>query len=250
MASINTNMSALDMALIGRSGVSPVAGSPLSPLSASANATTSAVPGVDYVASISNPSQLSALNRQRYIANAHLAQSALDAVQQAAQDVSDKLSILRKLALRASDHSLASSERTLINTKYQRELSSLQTLINGSRWNGQRLFDGTAGDKRNGLLSFTVGDNRTIDITLPNLKKASSRMITSELVTGRLGPGVKELQTIDLGSATLADMAALSSAVIVAAVIAGASLVPVMVMTTVWSSEALVGELESVARTV
>lgn len=208
MASINTNLSALDLALIGRSGVSSLAGSVPTPLSASVNAMSRAVPGVDYVGSVSSRSQLDALNRQRFIANVHLAQSALDAVQRATQEVSDHLLSLRKLALRASDQALAGAERTLLNTKYQKELSSLQTLISSSRWNGQRLFDGTAGDKRDGLLSFAVGDNRTIDITLPNLKKASRRMITSELVAGSLGPGVREIQTIELGSATVADMTA------------------------------------------
>ena len=204
MASINTNLSAVQVALTGRTNISPLAEA----LSSSSVAKAGTNPGTQSSLTISGASTISALSRQRYTANAHLAQSALETVQQAAKNISDKLDVLRKLAVRASDDSLANSERNIINAKYQVTLSSLNTLISQSKWDGQRLFDGTGGAKHNGVLSFQVGDNRTIDIALPNLKKASVRMNTSELVKGSLGPGVREIQAIDLGSATIADRTA------------------------------------------
>ena len=76
-----------------------------------------------------------------------------------------------------------------------------------------RLFDGSAGAKRNGTLSFQVGSGSTgqLDVDMPNLRQDSIRMSGVRSVQGSYATGLSERQTIDASTTNLANKSAVLS---------------------------------------
>ena len=85
----------------------------------------------------------------------------LQTADKAASSMTTKLEDLRKLAVKATNDSLSDSERALISAEFQGKRTSLLNMTQSARWNGARLFDGSAGTQRNGTFSFQVGAGRS-----------------------------------------------------------------------------------------
>lgn len=150
------------------------------------------------------------LNNQRYLSSAYKAQSMLQVADKAASTMTTKLDDLRKLAVKATNDSLSDSERALLSAEFQGKRTSLMNLTQSARWNGSRLFDGSAGTQRNGTFSFQVGSgsNGQLDVALPNLRQDSVRMSGVRTVQGSYATGLTELQSIDTSTVDLANKSA------------------------------------------
>lgn len=153
------------------------------------------------------------LNNQRYLSTAYKAQSMLQTADKAASSMTTKLEDLRKLAVKATNDSLSDSERALISAEFQGKRTSLLNMTQSARWNGARLFDGSAGTQRNGTFSFQVGSGSSgqLDVSLPNLRQDSIRMSGVREVQGSYAIGLSELQTIDTSATNLANKSAVLS---------------------------------------
>lgn len=153
------------------------------------------------------------LNNQRYLSTAYKAQSMLQTADKAAATMTTKLEDLRKLAVQATNESLSDSERALLSAEFQGKRSSLLTMTQSARWNGSRLFDGSAGSQRNGTFSFQVGSGTSgqLDVNLPNLRQDSVRISGVRSVQGSYATGLNELQTIDTSSIDFANKSAVLS---------------------------------------
>jgi flagellin-like hook-associated protein FlgL len=153
------------------------------------------------------------LNNQRYLSAAYKAQAMLQTADKAASSITTKLEDLRKLAVKATSSTLSDSERALLSADFQGKRSSLLTMTQTARWNGMRLFDGSAGTQRNGTLSFQVGSGTSgqLDVVLPNLRQDSVRMSGVRSVQGSYATGLSERQTIDASSTNLANKSAVLS---------------------------------------
>jgi hypothetical protein len=86
-------------------------------------------------------------------------------------------------------------------------------MTQSARWNGSRLFDGSAGSQRNGTFSFQVGSGTSgqLDVNLPNLRQDSVRISGVRSVQGSYATGLNELQTIDTSSIDFANKSAVLS---------------------------------------
>jgi flagellin len=153
------------------------------------------------------------LNNQRYLSAAYKAQSMLQVADKAASSMTTKLEDLRKLAVQATNPLLSDSERALLSAEFQGERSSLLNMTHTSRWNGMRLFDGSAGTQRNGTLSFQVGPGSSgqLDLALPNLRQDSVRMSGVRAAQGSYAAGLSELQSIDTSTTNLSNKSAVLS---------------------------------------
>ncbi|MEY3791459.1 MAG: Flagellin [Pseudomonadota bacterium] len=153
------------------------------------------------------------LNNQRYLSTAYKAQSMLQTADKAAVTMTTKLEDLRKLAVQATNESLSDSERALLSAEFQGKRSSLLNMTQSARWNGSRLFDGSAGSQRNGTFSFQVGSGTSgqLDVNLPNLRQDSVRISGVRSVQGSYATGLNELQTIDTSSIDFANKSAVLS---------------------------------------
>ena len=153
------------------------------------------------------------LNNQRYLNTAYKAQSMLQVADKAASTMTTKLQDLRKLAVQATNDSLSDSERALLSAEFQGKRSSLLNMTQSARWNGSRLFDGSAGSKRDGTFSFQVGSGSSgqLDVSLPNLRQDSVRMSGVRTVQGSYATGLTELQTIDTSTVDFANKSAVLS---------------------------------------
>ena len=153
------------------------------------------------------------LNNQRYLSTAYKAQSMLQTADKAAATMTTKLEDLRKLAVQATNESLSDSERALLSAEFQGKRSSLLNMTQSARWNGSRLFDGSAGSQRNGTFSFQVGSGTSgqLDVNLPNLRQDSVRISGVRSVQGSYATGLNELQTIDTSSIDFANKSAVLS---------------------------------------
>lgn len=153
------------------------------------------------------------LNNQRYLSTAYKAQSMLQTADKAAATMTTKLEDLRKLAVQATNESLSDSERALLSAEFQGKRSSLLNMTQSARWNGSRLFDGSAGSQRNGTFSFQVGSGTSgqLDVSLPNLRQDSVRISGVRSVQGSYATGLNELQTIDTSSIDFANKSAVLS---------------------------------------
>ncbi len=153
------------------------------------------------------------LNNQRNLSNAYKAQSMLLVADKAVTAMTSKLEDLRKLAIAASDTTIDTTERAMLSAEFQGKRASILSMTQNTRWNGMRLFDGSAGAKRNGTLSFQVGSGSSgqLDVTLPNLRQDGIRMSGIRAVQGSYAPGLSEVQIIDTSSATLSNKSAVLS---------------------------------------
>ena len=153
------------------------------------------------------------LNNQRYLNTAYKEQSMLQVADKAASTMTSKLQDLRKLAVQATNDSLSDSERALLSAEFQGKRSSLLNMTQSARWNGSRLFDGSAGSKRDGTFSFQVGSGSSgqLDVSLPNLRQDSVRMSGVRTVQGSYATGLTELQTIDTSTVDFANKSAVLS---------------------------------------
>lgn len=153
------------------------------------------------------------LNNQRYLSTAYKAQSMLLVADKAVTAMTSKLEDLRKLAISASDTTLDTSDRALLSAEFQGKRASILSMTQNTRWNGMRLFDGSAGTKRNGTLSFQVGSGSSgqLDVTLPNLRQDGIRMSGVRAVQGSYAAGLSEVQIIDTSSSTISNKSAVLS---------------------------------------
>lgn len=211
MVTLESSLASLKIALTQFGATSPV-NQASALLSTSQSAVgTSAATGAAGTSTLSlSQTSTKALDMQRQLDSAYRAQAMLEVAGKANASIINRLKDLRKIAVQASSDTVEQSDRAFLISQFEGVRQSLVSQAQNTRWDGMRLFDGTAGSKRNGILSFNVGSGSSgkIDISLPNLRADAVRASGLRAVQGSLGAGTSELQTISLADASLSSSSA------------------------------------------
>ncbi len=164
-------------------------------------------PAVSDVSGISlTQSAARQLDLQRQLDSAYRAQAMLEVAGNASAEMMTRLKNLKKVTVQATRETLVDSERAFLISQFEGLRQNILSTAQNTRWNGARLFDGSAGSGRDGVLSFTVGagSGGTVNLAMPNLREDAVRLSGVRAVQGSLGPGRAEQQTLDLTGARLA----------------------------------------------
>ena len=180
---------------------------------ASAVSATSAVTGAAATPNTTSSSSISLtrsavrqLDLQRQLDSAYTAQAMLEVVGKNNAQIMGRLQNLKKVVVQATSEQIVQSERAFLVSQFEGMRKSLLSTAQNASWNGTRLFDGSAGSGRDGVMSFKVGSGSAgkIDISLPNLREDAVRASGLRAVQGSLGPGTREQQVISLADTNLA----------------------------------------------
>ena len=117
-----------------------------------------------------------------------------------------RLQNLKKVVVQATSEQAVQAERAFLVSQFEGIRKSLLSTAQNASWNGTRLFDGSAGPGRDGVMGFRVGSGSAgkIDISLPNLREDAVRASGLRAVQGSLGLGTREQQVISLADTNLA----------------------------------------------
>ena len=150
------------------------------------------------------------LDLQRQLDSAYTAQAMLEVVGKNNAQIMGRLQNLKKVVVQATSDKLVQSERAFLVSQFEGIRKSLLSTAQNASWNGSRLFDGSAGSARDGVLSFTVGSGSAgkVSVSLPNLRADAIRSSGVRALQGSLGDGTREQQTIGLDGAALANASA------------------------------------------
>ncbi len=150
------------------------------------------------------------LDLQRQLDSAYTAQAMLEVVGKNNAQIMGRLQNLKKVVVQATSDKIVQSERAFLVSQFEGIRKSLLSTAQNASWNGTRLFDGSAGSGRDGVLSFNVGSGSAgkVDISLPNLRADAIRTSGVRALQGSLGAGTREQQTIGLDGAALANASA------------------------------------------
>lgn len=180
---------------------------------ASAVSATSAVTGAVATPNTASASSISLtrsavrqLDLQRQLDGAYTAQAMLEVVGKNNAQIMGRLQNLKKVVVQATSEQTVQAERAFLVSQFEGIRKSLLSTAQNASWNGTRLFDGSAGPGRDGVMSFRVGSGSAgkIDISLPNLREDAVRASGLRAVQGSLGPGTREQQVISLADTNLA----------------------------------------------
>ena len=150
------------------------------------------------------------LDLQRQLDSAYTAQAMLEVVGKNNAQIMGRLQNLKKVVVQATSDKLVQSERAFLVSQFEGIRKSLLSTAQNASWNGSRLFDGSAGSARDGVLSFNVGSGSAgkVSVSLPNLRADAIRTSGVRALQGSLGDGTREQQTIGLDGAALANASA------------------------------------------
>ncbi|MFM8468081.1 MAG: hypothetical protein ACKOAO_11030 [Oxalobacteraceae bacterium] len=180
---------------------------------AAAVSAATAIPGVATTADTNssaaiglNSSAIRQLDLQRQLDSAYTAQAMLEVVGKNNAQIMGRLQNLKKVVVQATSDQIVQSERAFLVSQFEGVRKSLLSTAQNASWNGTRLFDGSAGSARDGVMSFKVGSGSAgkIAISLPDLREDAVRASGVRAVQGSLGPGTREQQLIHLAAANLA----------------------------------------------
>ncbi len=207
---LESSLNSLKLAL-AQIGTTSAAGQAAAVPAANAVLGTGVTPGAtnDYASRLSQ-STVRQLDLQRQLDSAYTAQAMLEVVGKNNASIMGRLQNLKKVVVQATSEKIVQSERAFLVSQFEGIRKSLLSTANNASWNGMRLFDGSAGSGRDGVMRFSVGSGSagTVDISLPNLKADAIRSSGVRALQGSLGPGAREQQLLSLEGATLANASA------------------------------------------
>lgn len=208
--SLESSLNSLKLAL-AQYGTASAAGQAAPVPATNALTGTAAMPGSGTSAALSlTQSAVRQLDLQRQLDSAYTAQAMLEVVGKNNAQIMGRLQNLKKVVVQATSDKIVQSERAFLVSQFEGIRKSLLSTAQNASWNGMRLFDGSAGSGRDGVMGFTVGSGSAgrIEISLPNLRADAIRASGVRALQGSLGPGNRELQTISLDGAALANASA------------------------------------------
>jgi hypothetical protein len=131
---------------------------------ASAVSATSAVTGAVATPNTASASSISLtrsavrqLDLQRQLDGAYTAQAMLEVVGKNNAQIMGRLQNLKKVVVQATSEQTVQAERAFLVSQFEGIRKSLLSTAQNASWNGTRLFDGSAGPGRDGVMSFRVG---------------------------------------------------------------------------------------------
>ena len=196
MSVINTNISALKAANAS-TAASKALGTAMERLSTGKRINSAKDDAAGLAIATSMTAQVRGMNQG--IRNANDGISMAQTAEGALGEVSNMLQRVRELTVQASNGTYSADDQTRMNSEVTQLQSQITDVLSNTEFNGNKLFDASAGANGDGTVSIQVGANPsdTIDLTFGDVASGTgmAAALTVDL-TGLAGDG-SELTSID-----------------------------------------------------